>query len=170
MSEQMLQPKASRPVVPDGYGIPDNDDDLLPWNFVEQRMAEAKNYWVVTASKSRRPAATPVWGVWVDGRLYFDGAPQTRRGRNISQNPHVVVHLESGDQVVIVEGRARILAEAPERSLAEKVAAAYRAKYSALGYSPEADQWDGGGLFVLEPESAIAWTKFPKDMTRWTFS
>ena len=28
--------------MPDGYGIPDNHDDLLPWSFVEERMAEAK--------------------------------------------------------------------------------------------------------------------------------
>ena len=169
MSEQIQQPKAGRPVMPDGYGIPDNHDDLLPWSFVEERMAEAKNYWIATANKNGHPAATPVWGAWVDGKLYFDGAPQTRRGRNISQNPRVVVHLESGDQVVILEGRASILTGAPERALAEKVAAVYRAKYASSGYSPAPDQWDGGGLFIFEPESAMGWAQFPKDVTRWTF-
>jgi general stress protein 26 len=170
MSDRNVQPKAGRPVMPDGYGIPDNNNDLLPWSFVEERMVAAKNYWISTASKSGKPAATPVWGAWVDGRLYFDGAPQTRRGRNISQNPNVVVHLESGDQVVILEGRARILDGAPERALAEKVAEAYRAKYSDQGYSPTPEQWDGGGLFIFEPEKGMGWSEFPKNVTRWTLN
>ncbi len=167
MSERIPQPKAGRPIMPDGYGIPENDDDLLPWSYVEQKMQEARNYWIATASKNGRPAATPVWGAWVDGKLYFDGSPETRRGRNIAQNPNVVVHLESGDQVVILEGKARIYTTAPGRSLAERVAAAYTAKYAASGYSPTPDQWDSGGLFVFEPETALAWTQFPKDVTRW---
>ena len=169
MSEPMRQPIAGRPVVPDGYGVPENNDDLLPWSFVEQCMAEAKNYWIATANKRGQPAATPVWGAWVNGKLYFDGDPKTRRGRNISENPRVLVHLESGDEVLILEGRAQILAGAPDRALAEKVSEGYRAKYSALGYSPTPEQWDGGGLFIFEAETAIAWTKFPKNMTRWKF-
>jgi Pyridoxamine 5'-phosphate oxidase len=170
MSERVLQPKAGRPIMPDGYGVPENNKDLLPWSFVEEKMVEARNYWVATATKSGHPAATPVWGAWVDGKFYFDGSPQTRRGRNIAQNPRVVVHLESGDQVVILEGKARIFSGAPERALAEKVAAAYSAKYSASGYSPTPEQWDAGGLFVFEPETAMGWTQFPKDVTRWQLS
>jgi hypothetical protein len=161
------QPPAGRPVVPDGYGIPENNDSLLPWSHVEERMAAAKNYWIATANRSAKPSVTPVWGVWLDGKLYFDGAPQTRRGKNISQNPQVSVHLESGDEVLILEGDAVIYQSAPERSLAEKVAAGYGAKYAQYGYSPTADQWDQGGLFVFTPRKALAWTQFPSDMTRW---
>jgi general stress protein 26 len=167
MSEKILQPKAGRPVMPEGYGIPEDNEGLLPWSFVEERMVAARNYWIATANQHGHPAATPVWGAWVAGRLYFDGSPETRRGRNIAQNPRTVVHLESGDQVVILEGKARIFNGAPERSLAEKIAAAYRAKYSESGYSPNPDQWDAGGLFVFEPEMAMGWTQFPKDVTRW---
>jgi PPOX class probable F420-dependent enzyme len=163
------QPSAGRPVVPDGYGIPENNDGLLPWSHVEERMTEAKNYWIATASRSAKPSVTPVWGAWVDGKLYFDGAPSTRRGKNIQQNPRISVHLESGDQVVILEGDAVILQGAPERALAEKVAEGYRAKYAQVGYSPAADQWDQGGLFEFTPQKGLAWTKFPDDMTRWIF-
>ncbi len=169
MADNVRAPKVGRPVMPDGYGVPENDQGLLPWSYVEQRMAEAKNYWITTVNPKGAPAATPVWGAWVEGRLYFDGAPETRRGRNIRKNPRVLVHLESGDEVVILEGRALILDGAPERGLAEKVAEAYRAKYSRLGYSPNADQWDGGGLFIFEPESGMGWKSFPKDVTRWKF-
>ena len=167
---QGSQPKAGRPVFPEGYGIPENDEGLLPWNTIEERMRAAKNYWIATATPRGKPAATPVWGGWIEGRLYFDGAPTTRRGRNISRNPRVVVHLESGDEVVILEGEAVILAEAPERGLAEKLSKEYTAKYGALGYAPAPESWDGGGLFIFTPQTVMAWTKFPQDVTRWTFA
>jgi PPOX class probable F420-dependent enzyme len=170
MSEESMRPaKAGRPIMPDGYGVPDNNSGLLPWSYVEERMREAKNYWITTAAPGGRPAATPVWGAWVDGRLYFDGAPTTRRGRNIRRNPRVVVHLESGDQVVILEGEAVILSGPPEPALAERVATAYTEKYAALGYSPGPDNWDGGGLHIFTPQTAMGWTQFPNDVTRWEF-
>jgi hypothetical protein len=171
MSDQasFQQPKAGRPVFPDGYGVPDHDEGLLPWSYVEERMREAKNYWVGTATPRGKPAATPVWGAWLDGILYFDGAPTTRRGRNISRNPRTVVHLENGEQVVILEGETVILSGAPERGLAERLAAAYTEKYGPLGYSPGPESWDGGGLFVFTPKSGMGWTKFPEDVTRWVF-
>src|SRR5512146_543866 len=89
MSERVRKPVAGRPVMPKDYGVPENDENLLPWSFVEERMAAARNYWVATATRDGKPAATPVWGAWVEGRLYMDGSPETRRGRNIAQNPRV---------------------------------------------------------------------------------
>lgn len=167
MSESVSPRKTSRPKMPDDYGIPENNDALLPWSYVEDRLKAARNYWIATVGAKGAPAVTPVWGVWVDGKVFFDGSPLTRRGRNIAKNPHVVVHLESGDQVVILEGRARIYTSAPEPSLAGRVAEAYRQKYAADGYSPTAEQWNEGGLFVFEPDTALGWTKFPEDVTRW---
>ena len=168
MSYTPTQPRVSRPHFPDGYGTPPGDAGLLPWSFVEERMTQAKNYWVCTAQPDGRPHATPVWGVWVEGRLFFDGSPQTRRGRDIRANPAVSVHLEDGDQVVILEGNALILAGAPEPDLAQKISRAYCAKYEAMGYAPAPDSWDGGGLFVFTPKLGFGWTRFPDDTTRWT--
>jgi nitroimidazol reductase NimA-like FMN-containing flavoprotein (pyridoxamine 5'-phosphate oxidase superfamily) len=167
MSDQINQPTAGRPVMPKDYGIPENEEGLLPWSYVEDHMRAARNYWISTASSSGIPAATPVWGAWVDGKFYFDGSPETRRGRNIAQNARVVVHLESGDQVVILEGEAHILPGAPDRATAVPVAAAYTEKYAEAGYSPTPEQWDQGGLVIFTPSTAMGWTQFPRDVTRW---
>jgi hypothetical protein len=164
------EPSVMRPSLPDGYGIPENNEGLLPWSFVQERMREAKNYWICTASRAGKPAATPVWGVWIDDRLYFDGSPATRRGRNIRANSWVNVHLESGDVVVSINGQALILDGPPERALAERVSAEYTRKYGSLGYSPSPTSWDQGGLFVFSPHTALGWSTFPTDMTRWQIS
>src|SRR5512133_1543967 len=112
MANSVIPPKAGRPKMPDGYGVPEHNETVLAWDYVDGRMQASMNYWIITASTSGRPAATPVWGAWLDNKLFFDGSPETRRGRNISQNSHVVVHLESGSEVVILEGEARILSGA----------------------------------------------------------
>jgi hypothetical protein len=77
----------------------------------------------------------------------------------------VVIHLESGSDVVIVEGLARA-ADRPSTELAQRIAQAYASKYAALGYAPEPSTWDNGGLFEVEPHTVLAWTSFTEDPTK----
>jgi hypothetical protein len=111
----------------------------------------------------------PAWAVWLDDALYFDGSPETRRGRNLAENPAIVVHLESGDEVVILEGDA-LEAGRPDAAFAERLAAAFEAKYGqSHDYHPAPTTWDNGGLWVVRPKVAFGWTQFPTALTRWRF-
>jgi hypothetical protein len=157
-----------RPVMPDGYGIPQDQKGLISWNFVEEKMAQAINYWVSSTRPDGRPHAMPVWGVWVDGAFYFEGSLETRRARNLLNNPAVVVHLESGSEVVILEGVA-VTVDKPEPGLAQILSQDFSRKYKNQGYEPGPDNWDQGGLFRMTPQRAFAWTRFPADTTRWVF-
>jgi len=161
-------PVAGRPQVPAGYEAPGGRQRILPWEHARERLKKAINYWVATVRPDGRPHVTPVWGVWLDDAFYFDGSPETRRHRNIAQNPAIAVHLEDGVDVVIVEGEAEPVAN-PPRSLTIQLAEGYSAKYAASGYAPEPDTWDEGGLYRMLPKKALAWTTFPDDMTRWLF-
>jgi PPOX class probable F420-dependent enzyme len=168
--DNQAAPQAGRPHFPDGYGIPDHEDNLLPWNHAEERLEQAKIYWIGTTWPDGRPHVAPVWGVWLDDKLYFDGSPETRRHRNIAANPAVVVHLDSGGagkDVLIMEGKAHALSK-PEPSLATRLAAGYAAKYVEENYAPSADTWNNGGLYELRPSQVIAWTDL-RQATRWRF-
>ena len=163
------EPERSRPAMPQGYGVPSDDEGLLTWSWVVERLEQARTYWFSTTRPDGRPHAMPAWAVWLDGVLYFEGSPATRRARNLAGNPATVVHLESGSEVVILEGEARE-AGRPVRALAERLAAAFTAKYVETDdYRPGPDQWDAGGLWVLRPRVAFAWSAFPRDVTRWRF-
>lgn len=162
------QPIAERPYMPEGYGLPDNNDGLLPWSYVVERMTQSPNYWICSVRPDGRPHSAPVWAAWVDDVLYYDGAPNTIHNRNVAANPNVSVHLEDGGKAVILEGVVSAIST-PDRALAEKIAAGYRAKYASMGYDPKPDQWDAGGLYAITPSRVIAWTSFPKDCTRWRF-
>lgn len=154
-------------IVPDGYTQTDKEQRLLDWSHVVERMTAAKNFWVATTRPNGHPHLTPTWAIWLDNQLYFDGSPETRRLRNIAANPHVAISLEDGSQAVIVEG---VVSEVgpPSRQFAEQLAQTYADRYADLGYAPSPDTWNEGGLYVLTPTLALAWTEFGVDMTRWT--
>jgi hypothetical protein len=84
-------------------------------------------------------------------------------------NPYVSVHLESGDQVIILEGTSSP-APKPDADFAARLVETYRKKYLAShGYSPEPNQWDQGGLYVFTPHQCITWTQFTLDPTKFVF-
>jgi hypothetical protein len=157
-----VRAERGRPYAP-GYGIPTNAKGLLPWSFVEERMVAARDYWVATVHPDGRPHLTPVWGLWVDGAFYFGSGPQTRKARNLAENPSVAWHLVSEDALVL-EGIAEVVTD-PDPALAERVSAASVAKYGMGSHDIE-------GSYVVRPRIVFAWTAsgFPRTATRWVFS
>lgn len=161
------QPAVSRPHMPDGYGVPETDEGLLDWSWAVERLQAAKNYWFSTTRPDGRPHAMPAWAAWVDDALYFDGSPETRRGRNLAANPAISIHLESGDEVVILEGTTEYVGK-PSPEVAATLAAELGRKYGPT-YVPEPNTWDEGGLWRLRPKVAFGWSQFPANVTRWRF-
>jgi hypothetical protein len=149
----MSEPTARRPSFP-GYGIPADSDGMLPWAWAAERLAASRNYWVATVG----PHASPVWGLWRDGELLFSCGAQSRKARMLARDPNLVVHLESGDEVVIVEGVAEPTT-ATEGDVEE-----YDRKYA---FKPEA----GEGWYRVAPRRVLAWREedYPRSAARFDF-
>jgi general stress protein 26 len=162
----MVQPKITRPHFPAGYV--ENPKSFLPWSHVVERLTTAINYWFCSVYPNGRPHSIPKWAVMVDGVIYYDGSPETRHAKNIAKNPYISLHLEDGNDVVIVNGK---VVELKRSSLEqrEQIAKAYTDKYAELGYSPQPSFWENGGLYMLSIESALAWTSFTEDPTKFVF-
>lgn len=165
-----MSPVVDRPVLPDGYGV-EPDGAYLDWETVEERLVEARYYWLSSIRPDGRPHVVPRWGVWLDGRFWYDGSPQTRHARNLEANPACVLHLEDGWAATIVEGRSE--RSRPIRGeLGERLAREYARKYRDQGYQPQPDSWSdeiAGGMRVLVPAKVLAWSQFPADVTRFRF-
>src|SRR3954447_26810544 len=113
--------------MPPGYGVgAEPSPELLSWRWVADQLTSARNYWIATARPDGRPHVAPVWGLWLDEAFYFSTDPASRKARNLEANPALVVHLESGDDVVILEGTAE---RVTDPSLRGRFADAYDAKY-----------------------------------------
>jgi hypothetical protein len=142
---------------------------LLPWSWAEHRLAAARHYWIATTRPDGRPHSRPVWGVWRDGALFFSTG--SLAVRNLADNPRITVHLESGSEVVILEGRATSVGgpETLRRAVTE-----YNEKY---GW--DADPADIVSWYVMRPDVAFGWVSdetgldqgaaFHGTTTRWRF-
>jgi hypothetical protein len=156
--------------MPDGYGLPTTADGMLDWQIVEERLRASKHYWLATVRPDGTPHVVPRWGVWLDGTFYYDGATTTRHVRNLEHNSSCTLNLESGTEVVIVEG-VSLATRADAGDLGARLAIAFE-KYHPE-YMPGPDSWSddqGGGLRALVPKRVLAWFAFPQDCTRFTFS
>jgi general stress protein 26 len=154
--------KVGRPHAPALYAFK-KDKNYLPWSHAEERLAKSRNYWICTARPDGRPHSIPVWGFWLEGAFYFGTARSTRKARNLAHKPAISVHLESGDDVVILEGET---IEVNDKPTLKKLDTASRAKYKMpLMLVPESV------IYCLRPRVALAWTEkdFPSNATRWEF-
>jgi len=78
---------------------------LLPWSWAQQRLEAARAFWIATSRPDGRPHCRPMWGVWLADGWRFSTGSLARH--NLVANPQITVHLDSGTEVVIVEGAAK---------------------------------------------------------------
>lgn len=161
----MNSPKITRPKFPKGYV--DKPTAFLTWDWVAERLAESKHYWLCSVRPNGRPHVIPRWGVFVDNKFYYDGSPETRHARNLEKNPHVTLNLENGSQAIFLEGISKSAGK-PSAELGKRLSEAYK-KYTDVGYAPEPNSWDEGGLYVFTPRQCIAWSNFTEDPTKFVF-
>ena len=141
----------------------------MTWAEVAERLSAARTYWLGTPTVSGAPHAAPVWGVVTGGTLYPYSERSTVKARNLAVDPRVVIHLESGEDVLIVRGTANDLgtpAQVPD------VVAALSAKYTGQGdrqYLPGADA-EFAVVYAISPQSATMWrlADYEASQRRWT--
>lgn len=158
------EPYPKRPGFPDGYGFrSDTPHEPQAWQSVVEQIRNSRNYWICTSSQTRKPHAMPVWGVWVKGRLYFITKRASKKAKNLYANAQVVVHLESGDDLVVLEGKAKELEDSQKT---KEVGNVYTEKYEGDEIFPEIE-----AVFELHTENVFTWLEkdFHKTATKWVF-
>ena len=156
-----------------GYGLPQGSKGLLPWSWAEQRLKKSHNYWITTVKPrtqlhSASPHTMVVWGLWQDGRFLFSTGSQSRKARNLAQNPNCVLCTEHAHEAVIVEGTAEI-ADVPER---RKFLPPYERKYKFDMSKMKPDILSmKEPIFAVRPRVVFGlWEKhFAGKSTRWIF-
>jgi Pyridoxamine 5'-phosphate oxidase len=146
-----------------GLAAADAGEGLLPWSWAEDRLRDARNYWVSTVRENGAPHSAPVWALWFDDAVVFSTSPRSRKALNLARDGRCVIGVERGDDAVIVEGATREL-PAARRS---DYYAAYQAKYD-FDVSDMPDP-----LYVVTPRLVFGFIgtpgQFETTATRWTF-
>jgi PPOX class probable F420-dependent enzyme len=158
-----LEPRVTRPAF---RGLPiraaHEGGGLLPWSWAEERLERSHSFWLSTTRPDGSPHAMPVWGVWLGDALLFDTHPLSQKVRNLAHEPRAVAHVESADDVVILEGVVDVEEEIDE-ALLERFADIYEERY---------DFGRPDGAFALNPRIAYAWRNadFRGSATRFAFA
>ncbi len=120
----------------------------LSWGWATERLSRARTYWIATTRPAGQPHSRPVWGIWLDTTFYFSTG--SLAAQNLAAQRAITVHLESGSEVVIIEGVAEQVADA---SILEQVVSLYNQKY----------HWDldphqlSGPFYAVRPQVAFGW-------------
>jgi PPOX class probable F420-dependent enzyme len=141
----------------------------LTWGELAGRLSGARSYWLATTMPSGAPHAVPVWGAVVGGTLYLYSERKTVKARNLAADPRAVVHLESGEDVLIVHGTAENLGP-PSR--VPPLVTALAAKYTRPGdwqYLPAADP-GFDVAYAIRPRTVLTWdlSDFDGSQRRWS--
>ena len=137
-------PEVSQPRMYGGYV----GSAELPWTWATERLTRARNYWIVTTRSDGRPHSRPVWGIWLDHAFYFSTG--SLAASNLVTRPMITVHLESGSEVVIIEGVAETL---KDETLIEQVVTLYNQKYN-WNMNPHNLP---GPFYLVRPQVAFGW-------------
>src|SRR6266516_3426545 len=120
----------------------------LSCGWATERLSRARNYWIATTRPAGRPHCRPVWGVWLDTALYFSTG--SLAAQNLAFRPAITVHLESGSEVVIIEG---VTEPVSDTVFVERVVSLYNQKYN----------WNvdprnlPGPFYAIRPQVAFGW-------------
>lgn len=163
---KLVIPASIRPTM-QNYGIVEATEGMLTWTWVSQQLIKSRNYWIATTRPNGNPHVAPVWGVVIDDIVHFGTSESAVKAKNIAHNANVIVHLESGDDCVIIEGQA--IAVTDENILA-KMAALYPTKYPE--FAPTVEDLGKNGNYAIQPKVVMAWheSDFPNTATRWVFT
>ena len=112
------------------------------------RLAASMNYWICTTRPDGRPHTAPVWGVWLDGALYFGTRGQ--KARNLEALPYAIAHIDSSDDVAMVAGT---VTPVDDREGIRRILEAEHEKYGV----EVTDELGPFRYYRLEPEEGWAW-------------
>jgi general stress protein 26 len=155
-------PQPTTVQMPADYVPKGTKPKFLTWEWVTQRLEDSHNYWICTTRPDGRPHAVPVWGVWVADAFYFSTDPKSWKAKNLSASPAISVHLESGDEVTILEGTVEVT------KLNKAIDDNYNKKYKMrLSKFPMPFV-----LYRLKPAKVMAWREkdFVTSATKWQFT
>ena len=106
---------------------------------VARRLRDELVIWLVTVNPRGTPQPSLVWFLHDADEVLIYSKPGTPKVRNIELNPRVAVNLDSdkrGGDMIVIEGEARIVPDAPAADAVAEYVAKYRARISGIGMDP----------------------------------
>jgi PPOX class probable F420-dependent enzyme len=127
----------------------------LAWSWIDRRLRSMREIWVATVDPKGRPDAVPVWFWWDGEHVYFTTKASSRKARNLSRRPELVLLNGDGADPIIIRGRAEIV---DDRDDLARLDDAYAEKYVAPDTGERATIFvEGDVVLRVRPRHVLAW-------------
>lgn len=127
---------------------------------MEERLRSEEVIWLTTVRADGQPQSVPVWFLW-DGRSFLIySQPGKPKLVNIAGNAKVGLHLrgtKAGGDIVIFEGTAEILDDAPPADEVPEYLKKYRSRIKAYGWTPASFASDYSRPIRITPTAVRTW-------------
>ena len=120
------------------------------WRTLEARLGREFTIWIATVRNDGRPHMTPVWYVWLEGRIYVAIGTESQKFVNLRGNQLVSLALPDTENVIILEGEAH----AADRPTSDKVAEYFYHKYEWDFRYDDSSNWR---LIEITPNKILTW-------------
>ena len=106
---------------------------------VDGRLRSEPIIWLSTVRPDGRPHLVPIWFLWDGATILMFSQPEVQKVRNLRHNPRVMLALnaaDDGEDIVIVEGEARLLPEGTVDATLPEYAAKYEELMARINTDP----------------------------------
>lgn len=154
--------------------------DPIPWSraleALEAAEAQHQTPFLATTRPDGRPHVAGVGALWDEGKVYFVSGPDTRKSRNLAENPDCVIAMSLKGIDLEIEGTAvKVTDDATLQRLAKRYGdqgwpatvkdGAFTHEYSAPSAGPP--PWD---LYEVVPKTVYGvLSEEPGGAMRWQF-
>lgn len=165
-SELLATEPVTEPAFIFGFTAP---GPLLEWSWAEERLRAARNFWIATPAPNGMPHSRPMWGFWRNGAFWFSSV--NRQTAYLASEGKAVLHTESGDEVVIIDG---VVERLFGKENLQVISTGYKEKYNHDTNATDDGVYTlegyGGPGWKLTPTTALGWIA-PQfnTATRWVF-
>jgi hypothetical protein len=88
----------------------DTDDAAVtPWTEVRDRFSEGTTHWLATVHPDGRPHVVPIGAVLIGDMIYVTTGQGTRKGKNLTLNPHCTIAFSIRGFDIVIEGEAAMV-------------------------------------------------------------
>ena len=124
-----------------------------------ERLRREPIIWLSTTRPDGRPHLVPVW-FWWDGETVLIFSKPDQKVRNLRQNRHVMLALdtaEQGEDVVLLRGEATLLPEPTAALMSADYVAKYAALLAQIGSSAERMAAEYTQPIRIRPTKYLVW-------------
>jgi PPOX class probable F420-dependent enzyme len=93
---------------------------FVPWDRVDLTLRASRTLWLSTSRPDGRPHSAPVWFTWDGESLHFATGDPSQKARNLRHQPWVVLDNGDGENPIIVEGTAELVADGSELGVVDR--------------------------------------------------